>query len=139
MKESKNSLVLAAVGACCLVVVWLSTSIEGSQKTYELRPQITVPEYRTDAARAIDAYERLMDRYIDLTEKNLFRVATDIQEVAKKLDLIEDRLRELCASVARIEKTLGIEQPDPRTEQKPQSEAVGKQSDEMSLAPAAIE
>lgn len=139
MKKSKNSLVLAAVGACCLVVVWLSTSIKGSQKTYELRPQITVPEYRTDAARAIDAYERLMDRYIDLTEKNLFRVATDIQEVAKKLDLIEDRLRELRASVARVEKALGIEQPDPRTEQMPQSEAVGKQSAEMSLAPAAIE
>jgi hypothetical protein len=131
MKKSKNVLVITAAGVCCLVVVWLSTSIQGSQKTYELRPQISVPEYRTDAARAIDAYERLMDRYVDLTERNLFRVAGDMQGLAQRLDSIDDKLAELCARIADIEKALGVEQPGPG----PQPEAVGKMSDDTSPRP----
>jgi len=109
MRTSRNLWAIVAVIACCLAGLWLSTSIQGSQKTYEVKPYITVPEYRTDAARAIDAYERLMERYMDLTEKNLFIVGTDIREVVKKLDSIDDKLTHLSATIARIEKALGIE------------------------------
>jgi hypothetical protein len=119
MKNSRNLVAVVAVVACCLIFVWLSTSIQGSQKTYELKPQIAVPEYRTDAARAIDAYERLMDRYMDLTERNLFRVGTDIEEVARKLDSIDNRLTQLSTRIAGIEKALGIEQPNPPVVKRP--------------------
>jgi len=43
-----------------------------------------------------------------LTEKNLFIVGTDIREVVKKLDSIDDKLTQLSARIGRIEKALGI-------------------------------
>jgi len=129
---------LGAVAAivCCLALAWLSTSIKGSPKKYEVQPWITVPEYRTEAARAIDAYERLMDRYMDLTERNLFGVSSDIREVAKTLDSIDHRLTQLCARIARIEKTLGIEQPPDSIEGTSQSVPVDSKQGEESPAPA---
>ena len=126
MKTSRNLLVVAIAVACCLAVVWLSTSIQGSPKKYEVQPYITTPEYRTDAARAIDAYERLMERYMDLTEMNLLRVGTDIQDVVKKLDSIDNKLTVLHARIAGIEKALGIEQSNVPIKQEPQSEPSDK-------------
>ena len=119
MKAGGNLLAVAAMAVCCLAV-WFCTSIRGNTKTYEVQPWITVPEYRTEAARAIDAYERLMDRYMDLTERNLFNVSTDVRELLKKLDCLDQKLTELCARVARIEKALRIEQPISAPETKPQ-------------------
>lgn len=113
MITNKNFLAVGAVLVCCITVVWFSTSIQGGQKTYEIRPQIAVPEYRTDAARAIDAYERLMERYMDLTERNSMRIGLGLKEVIKKLDSIDNKLTELSARIARIEKSLGIEQAKP--------------------------
>ena len=112
MKTNRNLFAAAVIGLCCILVVWLSISIQGSQKKYEVQPHITIPEYKTDAARAIDAYERLMDRYMDLTERSIFRVDTDIRDVVKKLDSIDDKLTKLSTRIAGIEKALGIEQAD---------------------------
>ncbi len=108
MITNKNLLAVGAVVVCCITVVWFSTSIQGGPGTYELRPQISLPEYKTDAVRAIDAYERLMERYMDLTERNSMRIGTDLKEVMKQLDSINDKLTELSARIARIEKTFGI-------------------------------
>jgi hypothetical protein len=112
MKTNRNLFAAAVIGLCCIVVAWLSISIQGSQKKYEVQPHITIPEYKTDAARAIDAYERLMDRYMDLTERSIFRVDTDIRDVVKKLDSIDDKLTKLSMRIAGIEKALGIKQAD---------------------------
>jgi peptidoglycan hydrolase CwlO-like protein len=127
-------MVVAAIIVCSVMLVWIATSIHGSQKTYEIQPHITIPESRTDAARAIDAYERLMERYLDLTEKNLFRLGTDVRDVDKKLDSIDEKLTKLSARMAGIEKALGIKQTDidittePKTEIKnePQAAPVDK-------------
>jgi len=113
MRISRNLLAIAVAVVCCSVLIWLSTSIHGSQKTYEVQPYITVPEYRTDAARAIDAYERLMERYMDLTERNLLTVGTDTRDIIKKLDSIDDKVTQLSSRIAGIEKALGIEQHNP--------------------------
>jgi len=123
MTKNKNLLAVGAAVVCCITAVWFSTSIQGDSKTYELRPQIAVPEYRTDAVRAIDAYERLMERYMDLTERNSIRIGADLKEVIKKLDSINDKLTELSARIARIEKTFGIEQAKPPAKEKPQPKA----------------
>jgi len=113
MGTRKSLLVVAAVFVCCTIAVLFSTSIHGGQKTYEVEPQITIPEYRTDAARAIDAYERLMERYMDLTEGNFTRIGVDLRDVAKKVDSIDSKLTDLSERIARIEKSLGIEPPTP--------------------------
>ncbi len=109
MKNKKSLIAVVAAFAACGIVVWFSASIQGVQSTYEIRPQITVPEYRTDAARAIDAYERLMERHMDITEANLIRLDSNLKAVAKSLDSIDKTLMELSGRIARIEKTLGIE------------------------------
>jgi hypothetical protein len=115
MKSKRNLLAIGAVVVICLVVARLAASIPDKGRTYEVEPQITtLPEYRTDAARAIDAYERLMERYMDLTEKHLLQVGGDCQTTATKLDSLDSRLAEISSRLARIEKALGIK-PDANT------------------------
>lgn len=122
MKTNRNILAVFAVIVICSVVVWLSSAIQGGQKTYEIRPNLTIPEYKTDLTRVMDAYERLMERYMDLTERNQSMVGTDLKYVVTTLDSIDGRLTELSARIARIETTLSIEQsgsslipkPDPQ-------------------------
>jgi len=135
MRTKKNLLAVAACLVCCIAAVLFSTSTQGGEKTYELRPEITLPEYRTDAARAIDAYERLMERYMDLMEMNLTRIGTDVEDLDKTLDSIDNKLTELCKRIARIEKALGIEQPKPTMKKIPQSKPAPEKAHKKSLQP----
>ena len=59
---------VCAVFGICLAGVLFASSYSESSKVYEIHPEITVPEYKTDATRAIEAYERMMDRYMGMTE-----------------------------------------------------------------------
>lgn len=111
MSTNKKLLAVAAAITCCVIAVWSSTSIHGSPNTYELQPQIAIPEHKTDIARVIDAYERLMERYMDLTDRNSALMSADIKSIAASLDSINGRLAELSARTARIEQALGIQQP----------------------------
>ena len=110
MRTNKNKkLLVVAVGlVCSAVLVWFCTSLQGSQKTYEIHPPISPPEYRTDAARAIDAYERLMERYMELTGGSLLGIGADVKAIGEKLDSINTRLIELSVRMERIEKALAI-------------------------------
>jgi hypothetical protein len=92
-----------------LAAARLGISVTDKNRTYEFEQWITTPEYRTDAARAIDAYERLMERYMDLAEGNLLQVGGDCQAVAIKLDSLDLRLTEISDRLTRIEKALGID------------------------------
>ncbi len=113
MRTRRNNKVFTAVVVLivCLIAVCFSTSIQGREKSYEIKPKITLPEYRTDTTRVIDAYELMMDRFIRLTEKNLTDIDTEVRGIARKLDSIDYKLTELSVRTARIEKALGIEQP----------------------------
>lgn len=111
MRAKKSVFAIVAGLIVCVSVVWYCALIEGSDRTYEIRPEIRLPEHRTDAARAIDAYERLMDRYMTLTERNLSGINVDMRSVAKKLESIDGKLTGLSIRMARIEKALGIEPP----------------------------
>jgi len=135
MTTNRNLLAIGAVVVCCITLVWFSTSIQGDPKTYELRPHISLPEYRTDAVRAIDAYERLMERYMDMTERDSIRISADLKEVIKKLYSIDNKLTELSARIARIEKIFGIEQTEPPAKIKPQTKAPDTQAGEEPLPP----
>jgi len=142
--KSTNKLLAAGAAMLIVVIAVLSTAVGVGQKTYRVEPEITVPEYRTDAARAIDAYERLMERYMDLTEKG-FNAGGDMKAVDAKLSAIESKLTELCGRMAQIEKALGIESPLPSVvENAPQLKAPEKgtspnPSNSDKLGPAAPE
>ncbi|MHC4114895.1 MAG: hypothetical protein ACYSSL_06225 [Planctomycetota bacterium] len=123
IKENKNLLVIGAVLIVSLIVIGFSSSIQGSEKSYKIKPEITLPEYRTDTARAIDAYERVMNRFISLTEKNLTGINTDVKDIAKKLVLIDCKLTELSTRMARIEKALGIQQSPKPVEKSSKNES----------------
>lgn len=125
MKTNKNLSVVAAVLVVC-VAVWFATSIKGGENTYELHPEIFIPEYRTDAARAIDAYERLMERYMNLTELNLTGINSELKVIVRRLNSIDRKLEELSAKIVGIEKALGIKQPNPDLEEKTQTKATQK-------------
>ncbi len=111
MRNKRTLLAVAAILAVCIIIAWSSTSLQGRETVYEVRPQISVPEYRSDAARAIDAYERMMERSMDLNERNLTAIGADLREVVRLLNSIDAKLGGLSARVARIEKSLGINKP----------------------------
>ncbi len=122
MKTNRNLLVVVTVLIVCMVVVWFSTSIQGDERTYEIRPQVAVPYGYTptlDTSRIVDAYERLVQRYMDLTERNLTGISTNVQDIAKRLDSIDAGLTELSLRMSRIEKALGIEKSKSPAGKKP--------------------
>lgn len=119
MITNKNILAVALVFVCCITVIWFSTTSQGGPKTYEIQPRISVPEYKTDTVRAIDAYERLMERYMNMTDRNSTMIDRDLKEVIKKLDSINDKLTRLSFRIERIEKTFGIEESKPQENKKP--------------------
>jgi hypothetical protein len=105
--KNRNFLTVATGVVVCIIVIWLSKSIQGGEKTYEIQPHITMPGYRADAVHAIDAYERLMDRYMGLTERNLDRIETNQGAVLRRLDSIDRKLDELTTKISRIERAIG--------------------------------
>ena len=111
MSTNRNSLAVLVAIIACSILVWLSASIHGGQKTYEIHPNLSIPEYKTDLARVMDAYERLMERYLDLTEQNQTMIGADLKYVAATLDSIDGRLADLSARMSRIETALGIDRP----------------------------
>lgn len=123
MINNKNLLAAAAVILCCITVIWLSTITQGKPTTYEVQPRISLPEYKTDTVHAIDAYEKLMDRYMNMTERSSIRIDSDLKEVIKRLDSINYKLTELSLRIAKIEKTFGIEESKPQVKKKPRPKA----------------
>lgn len=109
MKQNRYLLVMGAVAVICLVAAAISTAIPDNGKKYEVDTVVDIPGYQTDAARAIDAYERLMDRYMDLSEKLLSQVGSDRQVVSAKLDSLDSRLADISTRLTMIEKALGID------------------------------
>lgn len=135
MRTKKSLLAVGAGLACCAAVVWFSSSIQGGEKIYEVQPQVTLPEYRTDAARAIDAYERLMERYMDLMEMNVIRIGMDVQGFGARLHSIDGKLVEVSARLSRIEKALGIEEPKPAVKNTSQFKPSAEKAHKKSLEP----
>lgn len=124
--RARKLLAVATGLAACVIFVWFSKSIQGSPKTYEVHPEINMPEYRTDAVRAMDAYERLMDRYMGLTERNLGRIEREMGNAIRKLDSIDRKLTGLSARISRIEKTLVTLEPKLTVQKKPPSKSSDK-------------
>ncbi|MBN1795647.1 MAG: hypothetical protein JW804_03150 [Sedimentisphaerales bacterium] len=89
-------IITAAFGILLLV-----GTTEGVEKTVEVQTY-SLPEYRSETDRAIDAYQQMINRLLDSNEHS----TTGIQSIEARLTKIE-------ASLARIEKHLGIKEPAP--------------------------
>jgi len=136
MKRKKTVLPLAACLVYCLIFVWLSNTIQGGEKSYEVEQQIWTPEYRTDIARAIDAYERLLDRLMDITEKAMPATRDEIGAITTKLDTIDERLAVIELRLSRIETALGIAPPEGPAE-KPTAKTQGfSEAEKEQFSPA---
>ncbi len=116
---------IATVIFAVIIVSFSGGSTKYRDEVVEIEHEITLPEYRSDAARAIDAYERTMNRYMSLTEKNLTMVSADMRSLKDNMNSIDDKLDKLSLRLARIEQALGIAPiPEPvekgKAEQSPQ-------------------
>ncbi len=108
MTSKRKFRLIGVVTMVGIVVLWLSTSLGQRQKNYQVETHVyATPEYKTDAARAIDAYERVMERYMDVTERNFAALSADIKVVDTKLNAIDVKLAKLDERLERIERHLG--------------------------------
>ena len=73
---------------------------------YIARTAKTEPWRSKETVRAIEAYERLMDRYMDLTGTHLTTVGMDLRNIVTRLDSIDARLTELDSRLMKIEQVL---------------------------------
>jgi len=114
MRSNRRTYVAILAVIIGIVVLTLSTSVGQNRRNYDVEAQVyTTPEYRTDASRAIDAYERVMERYMDATEQGFAGIAADLGAVATRLESIDARLAKLDERLERIERHLGILPPPP--------------------------
>jgi len=111
MKSKSRVLFLCAILSFVLVLMWFSGRDEAIEKTVEVEPWITVPEYRSDAGRVIDAYERMMERYMDVTQEDIGGIRGGVKLVSRKLSSIEMKLDRMEQRLVRIERTMGIKEP----------------------------
>ncbi len=109
MKSTRRYYVVVTVVLLVTAALWLSTSVAQTRKRYEIETQVyATPEYRTDATRAIDAYERVMERYMDSSERNFVGLATDLRAIAIQLNALDAKLTKLDTRMDRIERHLGV-------------------------------
>jgi len=122
---------IAAAIIVGVIILSLSTSTGRDRKGYEVEAQVYgVPAAQSDAARAIDAYERLMERHMDMTERSLADFTADLKVLATKFDAFDAKVTALDAKItqidqrlARIEKHLGIAPVVPAKPSKPDPNA----------------
>lgn len=107
--QYKPLLILGVILAISLLLQAFSSSAEGSENRYEVRPEITLPEYRTDIARILDAYERLMDRYMSINEEKLSNLQTEIGQISAKVEQMSREISDVSEQLETIQKKLGIE------------------------------
>ena len=112
MKVKKNPFEIGLFVLCFVILAGGAMSLFGAEeKTYEIHPEIALGPYQTDTMRLMDAYERLMDRYMNMVEVNLQEMSRGNQGALKKLESIEAKLDALSWRMGRIEEALGIEPP----------------------------
>ena len=108
-KSNRKLVAICGLIIICLLVSNFATSLHGSEKYYEIRPEITVPTPKTDIQRVIDSYDHVMNNYFDLMEKNTVNLHSDVTDMAQKIDSIDQKITSLSIQMQSIQKKLGIE------------------------------
>jgi hypothetical protein len=105
---TKQNIQRLAMVLGAVVLVWALAGAQGARKTYEIQPQIPESVFRGDSARALDAYERLVDRALDLNGRQLEAMDLRIMELSRQLDRVESKLDRVLNRGLLIEQALGI-------------------------------
>jgi hypothetical protein len=117
MKTRRTFVSLTAILLACTAFFWLATS-SGVEKKLEVQTY-NLPEYRSDTARAIDAYQQMINRLLDDNERSRGVLQEQMNTVITKLDKIQADLDALSLRIARIEKKMGIEEAPPENKPAP--------------------
>jgi hypothetical protein len=123
MTKHKNVTVLTAAVVVCACIVCAVTSSRGQEhdfhnngRTYQFDGDVTLPEYKSDIDKLIDAYERMFDRLLysmgTVPQSNM-----DVNSLNKQLSAIDYKLNILNARMARIEESLGKEKQSKQIKQ----------------------
>jgi hypothetical protein len=99
MKTKRNIFAAVILVLICICLFWTNQT-SAIEKSLEVNTY-SLPETRTDTARAIDAYQQMINRLLDQNDK--------------KSAEINLRLAKIEASLRRIEHKLGLE-PNPGTD-----------------------
>lgn len=126
MKNKQNMIkITGLLIIAAIALAWLSASTNADNKRfYELRQNISVPPKQSDTITMVNSYERLMHRYIALSENNMAEMDKNSDVVISKLDSIERKIDDLGTRLERIEKALNItdELPQPQAPEIPEPE-----------------
>jgi len=90
MTRKRNLLIITAALTLCLTITWFTTSIHGTETTHDPHPQLAVSEHHTDTEHMVDAYEKLMERYIDITENQISDLSKRIAAIERNLGINPD-------------------------------------------------
>ncbi|MFA5783434.1 MAG: hypothetical protein WC962_01000 [Phycisphaerae bacterium] len=123
MKTRRNFAFLSVILLACAAFFWLATS-HGVEKEIEVQTY-SLPEYRSDTARAIDAYQQMINRMLDDNQQNWANLQQQLNTINAKLDKIQSDIDGISRQIGRIEEKMGIEdkpeenQPSPGELQQP--------------------
>lgn len=115
MKSRRTFASLIVKTLACGVLFCLAVS-QGAEKTYEFH---TLPEYRSDTARAIDAYQQMINRMLDDNDRSWEMIQSQLNTINGKLDKILSDLNSISLRIARIENKMGIEDEPEEKEPRP--------------------
>lgn len=112
MNRNKILLVLGlAVSLCAAVIAVSDSKHEKRENRYELENEISLPEYKSNIDKMIDAYERMVDRLLYATSSGT-KFNSDVNSIYKKLSDIDNKLTVITARLGTIEKKLEIKQDE---------------------------
>jgi hypothetical protein len=115
MSKNKILFVLGvAIAVCATVIAVTNSTHERREGRYEIENEISLPEYKNNIDKMIDAYERMVDRLLYATSSGI-KFNADANAIYKKLSDIDNKLTVITAKLENIEKTLGIKQQEQPT------------------------
>ncbi len=103
-KYFKNALLVLI---CCFLFIFI-TETGSKGDTYEVKPDVEVKldRYKSDVVLVVEAYEKLMNRYIELVEKNRTRISTRLDTMENSILLLKTEMALMNDKLGRIEKLL---------------------------------
>lgn len=108
MKKNKILFILGLAVSLCAVVIAVSDSKhEKRENRYELENEISLPEYKSNIDKMIDAYERMVDKLLYATSSGT-KFNSDVNSIYKKLSDIDNKLAVITAKLETIEKELEL-------------------------------
>ena len=97
MKTYISAVVVIFALLACLAINSSATS------TYEVKPDVYVEAYKSDTVRIVESYERAVEGYQKLVEKNLDQNSQNFQLILCKLESLEHKIDDLSESLKKLE------------------------------------